>query len=53
LLHFDPEAYRLNFGSRGDTALSKRVVQLFRNPQSHPEKSSLWSVIFPYEGIRV
>ena len=29
--NFDPELYKLKFNSRGDAALSKRVVELFQN----------------------
>ncbi|KAN0141122.1 Extradiol ring-cleavage dioxygenase, class III enzyme, subunit B [Lactarius tabidus] len=29
--NFDPELYKLKFSSRGDTTLSKRVVELFQN----------------------
>ena len=34
--NFDPEAYKIKFSSRGDAALSRRVVQLFQNVLLRP-----------------
>ena len=38
--NFDPELYKVKFSSRGDTTLSKRVVELFQNvctPAASPQ----------------